>query len=177
MAKVCEKIYLDGDGNEHRSASTEAAALQFRFANGQEVTVDLSKFPKEIVQAAAWHGVAQKIGDSYAGSETVDEAVERAQTMLENLEGGTWVATRTAAGPRPSLLVDAIVAAKTEAGQEVDPVAIAQKLKDQPDLKKNALQNPVIKSHYDKIKAERAAAKAKESAKEARGAEADLSAF
>ena len=177
MAKVCEKVYLDGDGNEHRSASTEAKALAFRFANGQEVTVDLSKFPKDIISAAAWHGVAQKIGDSYAGSETVDEAVERAQTMLENLEGGTWVATRTAAGPRPSLLVDAIVAAKQEAGQEVDPVAVAQKLKDQPDLKKNALQNAAIKMHYDKIKAERAAAKAKESAKEAKGAEADLSAF
>lgn len=177
MSKVCDKVYIDAEGKENRSATVDAVSLAFRFKNGSEVVVDFGKLPKEIIQAAAKHGVAQKIGDTYAGAETVDEAVERAEAMLESLMTGTWISGRQATGPRIGTLLDAIVAAKAAAGQEADRNAIEAKLKGDEALRKNALKNPAIKAEYDRIQAARAAERAKASAKEAKGSEADLSAF
>ena len=171
MAKVADKIYVDAEGNESRSASPEAVALLLKFSNGEEIRVDRDKVPANVASAAMLHGLSQKIGDTYAGAENIADAVEKAGAMAERLLNGEWLRPRESVGPRIGLLVEAVVAAKTAAGMEADAEKIAENLKGNADLRKNALNNPQIKAEYDRIKAERAQAAAKASAKEARGAE------
>lgn len=176
--KVADKLYLGSDGEESRSASPDAVALLFRFANGEEIKVNRADVPENIAGAAMLHGLAQKIGDTYAGAENLGEAVEKAKAMAEQLLLGSWTTGRQASGPRIQHLVDAIAAAKEVAGQEVDREAIAQKLRENEELRKGALNNPQVRAQYDKQKAERAAAQAKESAKAAKDADTDaLAAF
>lgn len=166
--KVADKIYVSADGTETRSASPDAVALLFRFSNGKEISVPRAEVPENIAAAAMLHGLGQKIGDTYAGSETIGEAVDNAEAMWERLKLGEWTSGKRAAGPRIQHLVDAIVAAKEAAGLEADVEAIAAKLREDEALRKNALNNPQVRAAYDKQKAERAAAAAKESAKAAK---------
>lgn len=175
--KVADKVYVNADGEESRSSSPDAVALLFKFTNGSEIRVERDKLPENITAALVLHGAAQKIGDSYAGAESITDAVDKATAMHERLVAGDWTSGKTA-GPRIQHLVDAIVAAKQAADQEVDPEAVAEKLKADENLRKNALNNPAIRAMYDKQKAERATAAARESAKAAKDAGAEgLDAF
>ncbi|NIS77768.1 MAG: hypothetical protein GTO00_09180, partial [Deltaproteobacteria bacterium] len=107
MAKKAEKVYLDESGSESRHANPEARVLLFKFTNGHEIRVQPSALPKEILQCAALHGLGQKIGDAYASSKDVDEAIERAETVVENLTEGTWI-DRAEGAVRTSLLAEAL---------------------------------------------------------------------
>jgi hypothetical protein len=77
------------------------------------------------------------------------------------------------------VLVDAVVAALEENGETVDAerrARIKAKLAD-PDEKAAAMNNPLLKSHYERIKAETATAKAAAAADLAEGVETNLGDF
>ena len=80
----------------------------FTFANGQALTFDPVKVSDAIATDLILHGASQKIGDSFAGSESVDEAYEEASEVLEQLYAGQWKAARAAGEPRTGLLVEAL---------------------------------------------------------------------
>lgn len=177
--QVAVKTFIDGEGNESKHASPEAAVLRFAFSNGTTHDISLDELPDNIKAAAAWHGLSQKCGDSYAGAKgDADEAVESFETLLERLKLGEWVRAREG-GPRPSLVVDAVVAALEEAGETVDDArkaAIVEKVKGK-EARDATLANPVFRAHYERLKAEAAKARAKKAADAAKGAELDLSNF
>lgn len=168
-----KKSYFLKDGTEVRSATPEAVRLQFAFANGDKLDVDPTKLSDGVRYCAMLHGLAQKIGDSYAGAKTPDEASEEAGSLYERLESGEWIAERESAGPRISLILAAIVKARADAGKpftEAEQAERAEKLKADKTYRESAMANPAVKAAYAAIQAERAAERAAKAAADAAGA-------
>jgi hypothetical protein len=177
-ASICKKVYINSDGKETAHASPDADSLEFRFESGETIVVELDSIADNCRRAATWHGISQKLGDKYAGK-SADEAHDEVATLLERLQQGDWIKSREGAGPRPSYLVDAIVAALEENGEVVDAErrATIQTALVPKEAKAKAMANPLFKSHYERIKAEKAAERAAVAAQSAEGIEADLGDF
>jgi hypothetical protein len=170
--KKATKSYINADGTEVRSASENAKELRFTFADKSVLSVSMDKMPEAVRTCATWHGLAQKIGDSYAGAKTVEEAVESAAALVERLEAGEWIGEREAAGPRISLILDSIVRVKANSGTPFTDAEIEQRrerLKTDKAYREAAMNTPLVKAAYAAILAEKAAERAKAAA-EAAGA-------
>lgn len=168
-AKAKKSYYLQ-DGTEVRSATPEAVRLQFTFANGDRLDVDPSKLSEQVRYCAMFHGLAQKIGDSYAGSKTPDEASEEAMSLYERLESGEWIAERESAGPRISLILAAVVKARADAGKPFsasEQTERAERLKTDKAYRESVMANAAVKAAYATIQAERAAERAAKAQAEA----------
>lgn len=169
MAKKATKAtkrYLNDAGEESAHAKAGFDTLQFTFNGGGVHRVTLLEIPSTLHGILAMHGLSQKLGDTYAGDESVADAEESLTTMLERLKAGEWVSDRTGLGPSPVLILEAIKAAKADAGLPHDEAAAKEKYKTKEEREK-ALSVPAVKSHYERLRAERATAKAAEAAKAA----------
>lgn len=177
-AKKCDKVYVgtaeDAETTsgrvEKRSYFPEAERLELRFASGGVVTCTVTELAEDMQRAAAFHGLSQKIGDTYAGKDA-DDALEGAEALWERIQEGHWVAERESAGPRTSLLEEAIKAACGAIGQ---PVAenLSEMLKGMDDAaRKGLLADARVRAQYERIRAERQAQKAAKAAEAAAGAE------
>ncbi len=180
MAQIAKKIYVDLDGNETRHASPVAVLLRFDFTDGQSLSVDRADVGADCMVAAGWHGLAQKIGDTYASADDADDAFQKAAALYERLCENTWIMARESAGPRISILAEAVVSVKIDHGL-VDPAdrdaaikETAEKAKDKT-YRENATSRPDVIAHMDRIKAERATARAAKSATAAQAVESDVS--
>lgn len=172
-AKVADRTYITPDGDS-RNASDKATGLKFTFADKSTRTVDLYKFPPNIQKCLGWHGLSQKLGDSFASAKgNVATALENFDALLEVLMGGTFVEKGEGVGPAPTMIFEAIMRAHKKAGTKPknDEAAIKEMLKDKA-TREGALQDPKIAAEYAAIRAERAQAAAQEAAKKAKGAEA-----
>jgi hypothetical protein len=177
--KFCVKVYLDKNDEESRNAHPLVDRLEFRFTNKNSVVVKLSEIGKGCGIAAAWHGVAQKIGDAYNKATNADEAQEAAETMLERLVGNEWVKAGEGAGPRIGLLVQAIHNALTKQGEKVDEarlVKIREKVSDKVG-RDGAMANAAIEAEYKALQAEAASKRAKEAAGKAKASTDTLEGF
>ena len=176
--KFCVKVYVDAKGEESRHANPSVDRLEFRFIgtdgkpNGKVVKVKLTEIGKDCAKAAAWHGVAQKIGDSYNKAETADEAQEATETMLERLVANEWVKAGEGAGPKTNVLVMAIVNAiekaegkDTVSAERMDTIRAKVSKKEGRD---GAMANEAIHAEYKQLQAESAAKRAKEAASKAK---------
>ncbi len=167
-AAKCKKVYmvLTGEGDaveitESAHAGPSVDELQFRFANGNTHPVGLSDYPQDIQTAFAWNGLAQKLGDGYANSDSVSDAEEMFLTLHERLIGGEWVKAREGGAVRPSMVVEAVIACLVANGEEVTDErreAIRTKLKTN-EARSRALANPAINDEYKRIRDERDKAK------------------
>lgn len=159
--KVAKKVIpVDNSGNV-------TGTLKFNFTDGNVVEFDLAKVSDAIKTRLAYHGAGQKIGDSFSSAKgDVAEAIENATAIVEMLYGGEWSAERESAGPRPSLVADAVIAAKRAGGLPVDEEAIKAKYlgKDGAAHRKTALDNKQVKAEYERLKLEAQQARAKEAA-------------
>ena len=179
---IATKSFIGKDGDETRHATRDSRQVKFTFSDGSEIVVGPEEIDKSLVRACTLYGMAQKIGDAYSGAgkedNPVEAAKERAGTVLDNLKNGVWVTAREGGGgPRVSMLVEAVVAAAEAAGKTgVDPAKVKEKLKDDK-TRKGAMQNPAVVAQYERIKAERAAARAAEAEQTAQTEGADLSAL
>lgn len=139
------------------------------FEVGDETRVfELDKVSDEMKTQLMLHGASQKIGDSYAGAKsavegsdmTVEEyTLNAVETGIDQLYNNDWsIRTGGAGGPRVTDLARAIAEATN-----ADVQAVAEKLADTDADTKKALQaDPAIKPILARIRAERAAEKAKE---------------
>ena len=177
---VCTKMYILANGEESRSAHVDAVGLEFRFANGETEVIAKGDNPEAIEAQLAWFGRSEKYGNFYAGAKgDASRAHEMFMTGKEVLAGGEWSERGGGEGPRPSMVIEAVVAALEEAGETVDTdrrAKIEGMVRDK-DGRKAALANPAINAHYESAKADRAKVKAKAAKDAAKGAETDLSAF
>ena len=179
--KFCTKVYVDEKGDESRHANPDVNRLEFRFTNGNTVVVKLKEIGKGCAKAAAWHGVAQKIGDSYNKAETPEDAQESTETMLERLVGDEWVKPGEGAGPKTGVLVQAIVnaIAATEGPDTVNDErlqGIRDKVSDK-EGREGAMANASILAEYKQLQAESAAKRAADAAKKAKGTTDTLEGF
>ena len=174
--KTVSKTYTYSDGDTGRSAKPGCMALTLTFGEGDDapkIVVDASKFSDEVRHCATYHGLSQKIGDSYASLKDDDSRYEAASAMVEHLMTGVWVAEGEGAGPRITLLVEAIMRAAKVAGKKADEAAIAAKCSDKETGKayrEGALKNAQVAAQYEQIKAERAAERAAKKAEAAKQA-------
>ena len=74
-----------------------AEGVEFEFANGDKLNCKVSDLPQEMIERLAVHGIAQKVGDSYASAESVEEAIGNAKSVWDNLKAGQW-ATKASRG-------------------------------------------------------------------------------
>jgi hypothetical protein len=160
----------------------EAGISTITFTGGHVITARFADFPENIKTALGLHGLNQKLGDSYAGSKgDVDDAIESAQSVLEQLLAGEWSKTREAAGPRPSMVADAVVNTLRANGHvfadEAAEAATRAKYmgKDSAANRKNALENKQVKTEYEKLRVAAAQARLEAAEKEAGNAPADVS--
>lgn len=138
MAKVANKV-----------VDVENMVVQFSFTDGRVLELPLGNLSTEMIDRLALHGIAQKIGDSYAGAETLDEAFAAASTVVANLEAGIW-ATKSSRG---GIWVEAIQRA---AGCEFEEAF--EKWSKADDATKKELRNhPQVKLAKAEIEQERAA--------------------
>lgn len=134
--------------------------IVFTFSDGTVKEVDTSKFSDEVQRHARVHGIAQRLGDSYAGSGgDVDWAKEQFEAVSIVLEGGSWSAERGSTG---GLWVDAVAAVRGIAREDALEVWRTLSEDQVTALKKNAR----VKAQYARLKADRdeRAAKGKEDA-------------
>lgn len=150
--KTCKKVYISPKG-ESTTASADATALELRFTNKKTVTVDFTKLPANIAAAAMRHGISQKVGDSFASSESVDDAEAAARETLAQLMAGDWNTRTSGSG----------VLAEAVARVQKVPVDKAQAIiaKMTPDKLAAVKAHPDVKAALATIAAERAAARAK----------------
>jgi hypothetical protein len=122
--------------------------VAFKFTDGEKLICKLSGLPDEIITRLALHGIAQKVGDSYSGVSSIQEARANAAEVWENLKRGIW-ATKAVGGK----LAEAFARAT---GQPLDDCL--EKLSGMTEEEKKDLRkHPQIKAAMAAINAERAA--------------------
>ena len=150
--------------------SIEAQVLTIKFANDTVLVVRLTDIPEATIGQLAMHGLSQKIGDSYAGADSIDEASTAAGRVAEDLKAGNWSVRVAGSGaPRVTLLAEAL--AKLTNNSMEDSLEAVNELND--DQKKALRKDDRVKEAIAEIKYERAKAKAAE----ASGDQPDLAAL
>ncbi len=167
--KVATKHFtIEGSDETSKSASPGATGLLFKFADGNELAVNMDEFPEDIRRAFESHGAGMKISNSYAGSKEkggtnpVTWAYDEADTMIDNLKNGVWSDRAGGGGARLTILHEAIIRIAIEGGHEVnDEAAVALKVKLVAEaVREAAMENPDVVLMYSVIQGERAVAKA-----------------
>ena len=147
-----------------KSIEDNVVTVNFMDAAETKVKGALSDFSDEIVMKLALHGLSQKLGDSYAGAETIEAAIESAQRVLTDLQAGNWTAARASGGGgvRTTLLAEALAAvASAKTGREITVAEAKEQLDSLSDEQKKAVRkDPAIELEMANIKQRRAAEKA-----------------
>lgn len=126
--------------------------VEFAFVNGETISATVDMLPDEIVKRLAVHGLSQKVGDSYASAETIEEAISSANAVINNLTNNVW-ATKSIRGGK---IVEALVAFSKKPYDEC--LSVYTKMDDK--AKKALRSHPSIKVELAKIEAKRAEAAA-----------------
>lgn len=143
----------------------------------EAVSINVADLSDAIKAQAICHGLLQKIGDTAAGK-SGDEAYEAIHSMIERIKAGEWNKGGDA-GPRPTLVAEAVMRVASQGGTTFDREAVIAKYtgKDGEAARKKALANPAVRAAYEALRAEAAAARAAkmaEKAKETPASAADL---
>lgn len=133
------------------------SGVDFNSADGRSVSVETAELSEDMITNLVVHGILQKVGDSYAGAKTVEEAFEKCSALVERLLAGDWKTVRASGGKRrQTILLRALVRAS---GEDEDSCATVLDGMDDDD-KKGLKDNPAIAAAIAAIQAEDAAAKA-----------------
>jgi hypothetical protein len=93
-------------------------AVVFNFADEQNVTVTADQFPADIQDRLLQYGIAQKLGDEYAGADGPEEARTLLTSLVERLSQGEWKQARSGGGgSRTTMLAEAL---SQVTGQDVE---------------------------------------------------------
>lgn len=152
-----------------KTVREDLSGVDFEFAHGTVVAVNLEDFSEQTIANLVCHGLSQKLGDSYSGAESSEQAQTFLEKVLERLKAGEWTAAREGGGGRGvSQLVEALHRAT---GQPVEACNdLVQSMDD--DQKKGLKEHSDIKAALAEIRAEKAAeAAAKARAEQAAGGE------
>ena len=135
-----------------KSTNEETGVITFTFADARTIVFDPAAAPDNVKSFLLSHGASQKIGDTYAGAESVDEAYEDAREMADSLMSGILAAKRAAGEPRIGRLLEALARVT---GKDI---ALCKALFDQmsDEMKKKVRADAGIKKAMAAIDMERA---------------------
>lgn len=139
-----------------KSYNEETGDVRFEFANGNSLTINVSEVIDSIKNQVIAHGLLQKIGDSYAGAESVEEAYESAAETLEMVKKGEWRAARTGVGLGSGDLAKALAVVTSKTEDECRAVIAGL----DADQKKGLRKHPAIGAELAKMQAAKLLAKA-----------------
>lgn len=125
--------------------------VRFTFADKASTKLDfnLSELKKDMLTALALHGLKQKLGDSYAGVDSISEAIEGVKAIWKNLQAGNFN-TRTGGN---SILSEAIARIKGISLEQASELLASLDEEALEKVKKNAQ----VKATMLVIRGERAA--------------------
>jgi len=126
--------------------------VRFNFVDGAEQIVYLNDLPEDMVQRAAVHGLAQKLGDSYSGAESLATAKEAFYASLASIEQGSW--NRAGGGSTGGLWVEALAEAT---GKEY-ALCLAKWNEMDEATRKATKKHPTVKLAHAKMQLQRAEA-------------------
>jgi hypothetical protein len=151
------------------SAAVEGNVLTISFAHGEEITINANDLPGEMKSACLLHGLKQKVCDSYSGSKTPAEAMEKAGATIKAIMEGNWtVRVAGEGGVRVTQLAQALANATGKSLEEAVEVVGGLTA----EAKKELAKVPAITQAIAKIqleKAQAAAAAAEGAAEEGEG--------
>jgi hypothetical protein len=125
--------------------------VRIDFRNG--VTRKLTLREDMLVKYAA-HGAEQKLGDSTAGVEDLDDAVLAVEEVIERLNAGEWNVKREGSGiAGTSVLARALVEFTGKSAEEIKTFLSAKTQAEKVALR----NNPKVKPIVERIEAEKAA--------------------
>lgn len=108
--------------------TSDGPVVQFRFANGGRLTCDPRSLPASIIEPLIIFAIREKVGNSYAGAESIGEAEEAARDMWDALCRGEY-----GVKSRGGLLASALAAVT---GQSLDDcIDVIAKLDDKQKAK------------------------------------------
>lgn len=156
-----KKSYINEAGEKTRSPTAQTVAQVYEFSHGKKYTVKLSDFNQEVLSCAAWHGLGQKLVDCFAGAASSADAEDKFADQLDALGGGNgrWLAERESAGPRISLVAEALHRVKSAKYHTV-AAASEEVATWSAEDRKAKLSIPALAKAIAKIKAERLLAEA-----------------
>lgn len=146
----------------------DGRGIDFNFINGHVLEVIVDDMPQDIKSHLMLHGASQKVGDSFAGAETVEECIEAATAVFEQLRAGQWKAQRESTGgsaPRSSQLVEALVAITGKSAADINAMLDSKT----EDERKAIRKHPQVAAQLAAIAAQRAADRAAKAQQEAQG--------
>lgn len=159
-----------------KSIDLDAGTVTFTFADGGEPLVVSGKsLPQSIQVHALLHGISQKVGDSYSGVDTPEQARVFAQAAVDQLMAGDWKqpATGGSGGTGDSVLCEALARASGHSLE--DATAVVAKLDD--DQRKALRKRPAVKAQIEAVKIERAMRRQKAAEEAAQQTGDDLAAM
>jgi hypothetical protein len=178
--KIATYTFLTAAGEESRYPTAETERLRIALENGDQpriiVEAEVAKVGADVQKACVAYTLKKRMQDAFAKHETPQDAAEMAEAMRDRMYENEWLARGEAAGPRTSLLYEAVCAALAEAKMDVNEDHVRAMIKGK-EGRKNTLANPVVNAHYERIKSEKALAKAKAAKAAAKDAKSDLVAF
>lgn len=140
------------------------AGVAFKAGDETIVALALSELSPDVVTRLAVHGLAQKIGDSYAGAADEADPLAAAKAWIaetvDQLKKGDWRVAAVGGGPRASLLAKALARAT---GQSLeDAIAVVDLLPDEDvgDQPGKKTLRKALKAQMAEISAEEAQARA-----------------
>ena len=162
--KKCKKVYINADGTESSHASLDTVALDFRFMNGNTHQCRPEDYPANIRHCYEFFGISEKNGNSFAGSDSVDDAEEKFLNINELLMGGEWIKVGERVGGAPSTqLSEAFCRYLLQIGKKTPNTdegrrQVAEKVKGWNKAeRKDFSERPEIAVHLAAIKSENAA--------------------
>lgn len=133
--------------------SFDSQAVTIAFTNGHVIRVRYADLTDEIQAHAKGHGLAQKFGDSYAGAQTVEEAIGMCEAVVAQVMEGDWNRKGDGvSGYLPQAVAEV-------AGRSVED-AIAALAGLDADGKKKLAKDPRIAAVIKRLQAEAAQARA-----------------
>lgn len=169
-----KKVYIMSEPAADATDAEKAAfvsapiGLKFEFEDKTEMSVDFSKLSQDIKIRAMFHGISQKVGDSYAGAAKAEEgalayAKRAVSETLAQLYAGDW---RSASEGGPKAPSDLAVAMARVSGKTPEACqAFVGTLTDEE--KKTWRKKAKIAAALATIAAEKAKARAEKLAKAA----------
>lgn len=157
-----------------KSIDTDAQTVTFDFSDGTQTVVAVADLPEDIKVQLMLHGASQKLGDSYSGSESIEQAKAAFAAVLKQLQDGEWTVRGTSSGgARVTVLAEAI---QRVTGRDLSEVT--EMLAGLSDEQKKALRaHPQIKAAQAQINAERAQERAAKAQAESSGDAPDIGAL
>lgn len=154
--------YLTADGTKVGLVdAANIAAIVYNFSNDDSRTISLADIPEDIARVAMVRGLAEKVRDTYAGSKSVEEAVEAADDMIMRLVAGEWLGAREGGGAQINVFIESVKAVKSAHAKanglaydaDADEPALREKYvgKEKAKARNGALEaNATLRAEYER---------------------------